>query len=168
LGATVVSVFADYQFHYPAAASDVETTSFCLLQFRNGVRFEMELGSAWMYPKPRFHVRGANGGFRKYGVDPQEAAIKLGAVGVPVPEDPARYQMKIQMEGGVREVSVEPVPGRYRTYYDNIGQALMGNAELLVKPAECLEAVRVIDAIVASAEQGVVQKITEKGEEEIL
>ena len=60
---------------------------------------------------------------------------------------------------------VEPIPGCYRTYYDNIGRVLMEGGKLLVKPEECLEAVRVIDAIVASAEAGAVQVIANIGEE---
>lgn len=152
-GPTVEWVFADYQFRYPESASDVESTSHCLLKFKNGVRCFIELGSAWIYPKPRYHVRGSDGGFRKYGLDPQEATIKLGAVGVPVPEDPARYQMKTKgREGEVQEVTVTPRHGAYRTYYDNIGAVLDLGEELLVKPEESLEVIKTIDAIVTSAE----------------
>ena len=154
-GAQVESVFADYQFRYPEADSDEESTAHCLLKFRNGVRFLIELGTAWMFPKPRFHVRGSLGGFRKYGVDPQEAAIKMGTVATPVPEDPARYQMKVNTpEGNTQEVGVQPRTGSYRTYYDNIGAVLARGEALLVKPEECLEAIKVIDAIVISAENG--------------
>ena len=154
-GPTVEWVFSDYQYRYPEAKSDVESTSHCLLKFRNGVRFFIELGSAWIFPKPRYHARGSLGGFRKYGVDPQEAAIKLGAVGVAVPEDPARYQMKIKGPGGeTQEIDVAPRNGSYRTYYDNIGAVLNRGDDLLVKPEECLEAIKVIDAIVKSAECG--------------
>ena len=121
----------------------------------------IELGSAWAFPKPRFDVRGSSGQFRKYGVDPQEDALKMGVAGVPIPEDVGRYQLKIRAaEGGLRDAPVKPVCGAYRKYYDNIAGVLLDGADLLVRPVEALEAVRVIDAIVASAETGEVIRLT--------
>ena len=158
-GATVASVQADFQYRHPVDQSDVESTSSIRLAFRNEIRFEMELGSAWAFPKPRYQVRGKKGGFRKYGVDPQEAAMKLGTFGMPIPEDPTRYHLRVQDAGGLREMPVVPEAGRYRTYYDNIAQVLLHGADLLVKAEECLDAVRVIDAIFASAKQGQVVKL---------
>lgn len=154
-GLGVKQVFADFQFHYPIERSDVESTAMIHLRFENDMRFFIELGSAWMYPKPRFHVRGEKGSFRKYGVDPQEAAMKLGTFGLSIPEDIARYQMRIKNEKGqTQELTVPVVPGCYRTYYDNIGAVLVHGADLLVKPEQCLDAIRVLDAVFQSAERG--------------
>ena len=153
-GPTVRSVFADFQYRYPADKADVESTALIQLRFENGVCFVMELGSSWIYPKPRFHVRGSLGGFQKYGVDPQEAAMKLGTFGLPIPEDIARYHMRLRKSSGENsEISVTPVVGCYRTYYDNVGAALSRHEELLVKPEFCLEAIRVIDAIFLASER---------------
>ena len=165
-GSTVTSVFADQQFRYPPGESDVESTCLCLLRFAGGVRVLIELGSAWAFPKPRFDVRGSNGQLRKYGVDPQEDALKLGVAGVPIPEDVRRYRLKVRSaEGGLREVPVEPVCGSYRAYYDNISKVLLDGVELLVKPEEALGSVRVIDAIVASAETGEAISLVEERKE---
>ncbi len=154
-GVKVSQVFADFQFHYPTERSDVESTAMIHLRFENGIRFFIELGSAWMYPKPRFHVRGEKGSFRKYGVDPQEAAMKLGTFGLSIPEDVARYQMRIKNEKGqTQEPQVPVVPGCYRTYYDNIGAVLAHGADLLVKPSQCLDAICVLDAVFESAKRG--------------
>ncbi len=165
-GSTVVAVFADHQYRYPTKDADVESTCLCLLRFADGARVLIELGSAWAFPKPRFDVRGSSGQFRKYGLDPQEDALKLGVAGVPIPEDVGRYQLKVRAaEGGLREVPVKPVCGCYRSYYDNISEVLLDGVELLVKPEEALEAVRIIDAIVASAETGEVIGLTEERKE---
>ena len=100
-------------------------------------------------------MRGEKGSFRKYGVDPQEAAMKLGTFGLSIPEDMARYQMRIKNEKGqTQEPIVSVVPGCYRTYYDNIGAVLTQGADLLVKPDQCLEAIRVLDAVLLSAKSG--------------
>lgn len=153
-GPTVETVFADLQYRYPKDKADVETLALIHLRFANGTRFFIELGSAWMYAKPRFQVRGSRGSFRKYGVDPQEAAMKAGVFGMPIPEDPARYHLRVTDDHGQTvERSVSPEFGEYRTYYDNVGAALARGEELLVKPEECLEAIRVIDAIRRSAER---------------
>ena len=153
-GPTLETVFADLQYRYPKDKADVEALALIHLKFANGVRFFMELGSAWMYAKPRYHVRGSLGSFRKYGIDPQEAAMKAGVFGVPVPEDPARYHLRVRDDRGQTVAQpVSPAFGRYRTYYDNVGAALVRGEELLVKPEECLEAMRVIDAIRLSAER---------------
>jgi len=150
----VKRVFADFQYHYPAEKADVESTAMIHLQFSNDIRFFIELGSAWMYPKPRFHVRGEMGSFRKYGVDPQEAAMKLGTFGLSIPEDPARYQMRIRnAKGKTEESSVSILPGKYRTYYDNIGASLAHGEGGLVQPERCLEGIRGLDAVLLSAQR---------------
>ena len=80
--------------------------------------------------------------------------MKAGVFGMPIPEDPARYHLRvIDDHGQTVERSVSPEFGEYRTYYDNVGAALARGEELLVKPEECLEAIRVIDAIRRSAER---------------
>jgi len=165
-GPTVQSVFADFQYDYPPDVADVETTAFCMLRFENGVRFRIELGTAWAYPKPRFHVRGSNGSLRKYGIDPQEAAMKLGTFGMPIPEDPARYEMKVRgADGGMHDVPVTPIPGSYRAFYDSVGQALSTGGEMPVDPRECLAGVRVFEAIFRSAaERRVVALTVRQGE----
>jgi len=160
-GPTVETVFADFQYRYPKDKADVEALALIHLRFANGVRFLVELGTAWMYPKPRYHVRGSIGSFRKYSVDSQEAAMKMGVCGLPVPEDPARYQMRVRSESGQTiDQPVSPLVGSYRTYYDNVGAAIVHGADLLVKPADCLEAIRVLDAIRLSAEREEVVKLT--------
>ncbi len=165
-GGKVASVFADRQYRYATAKSDVESATEALVQFEGGIRFSMSLGSAWIFPKPRFEMRGANGGFRKWGVDPQEAAIKLGNAGLPVPEDPARYELDLGGKDGQRvRVPVTPEPGCYRAYYDNIAGVLLRNEPLLVNPEGCLKAIRVIDAIIASSENGEVVRLIDTGDE---
>ena len=165
LGTEVTSVFADFQYRYDPSLSDVESSAEILIRFASGIRFLTSLGSQWAFRKPRFELRGSEGGFRKWGVDPQETAIKLGNVGLPVPEDPERYELHLNREGsGEVRVPVTPVPGNYRAYYDNIADVLVNNGELMVKSEECLGAIGVIDAIMASAERGEVVRMETKGE----
>ena len=87
--------------------------------------------------------------------------MKLGAFGLPVPEDPARYQMRVQNEQGQTvERPVAVAPGQYRVYYDNIGAALAHGEDLLVKPEGCLDAIRVLDAVFESAQREEIVKLT--------
>ena len=87
--------------------------------------------------------------------------MKMGVFGVPVPEDSARYQMRIQNEGGQTvDQPVQIVQGGYRAYYDNVGAAIARGEELIVKPEECLEAIKVIDAIKLSGDREEAVKLT--------
>ncbi len=54
----------------------------------------------------------------------------------------------------VKEMTLETIPGNWKAYYQNISDVLNKGAELAVKPAEVRENMRLIDAIVKSAETG--------------
>jgi len=81
---------------------------------------------------PRFHLRGTQGGYLKFGVDPQEAALtKITRI------DDAKWGQEKQTDWGVLHVGIEggtvsrPVPslvGDYRLYYAGIRDALLGKS----------------------------------------
>lgn len=95
--------------------------------------------------RPRFHLRGTKGNFRKKGVDPQEAALNhLTRIGPGVwGEEPvAKWGLlSVDVDGGMVTRPVEPVPGDYRLYYAGIRDALLGIAPM--PPATAADAWRV-------------------------
>lgn len=146
------SVFADFQYRIPE--QDVETASFTLVRFANGVRYAIEVGGISAIPKPRWFVRGRNGAYIQYGLDQQEPALKEGRVGpLPLPSESAP-QMRVLQDGELRDVPVEIVPGNYLEFYRNIVAAIRGEAELAVQPENVLESVRLILAAAESARTG--------------
>ena len=60
----------------------------------------------------------------------------------------------------VKEITLEYIPGNWKAYYQNIADVLNKGAELAVKPEEIRENMRLIDAVIESAEKGVSVKIS--------
>jgi predicted dehydrogenase len=106
---------------------------------------------------PRFHLRGTNGNYWKYGVDPQEAALgKIARI-----EDPAWGRepaaswgmLHVGIEGGSVSRPVEPIPGDYRRYYAGIRDAMLGKAPAPVMALDAWRVARLLEWAVESSEQ---------------
>lgn len=109
-------------------------------------------------PGPRFILHGNDGSFVKYGTDPQEEALKLGAN----PNQPnwgkepeANWGYINTQSGDLRlQGQIESLPGNYSRFYENIFEAIRNKAELLVKPEQAMEGIRIIEAAMESSKQG--------------
>lgn len=104
-------------------------------------------------PGPAFAVYGSNGSFVKYGMDPQEGAIKAGRT----PDEPNWDAEAPEMYGtltthaGAR--AIPTIPSSYTHYYENIRDAMGGTAQLAVTPAHALDVMRALELAVASSRQ---------------
>lgn len=105
----------------------------------------------------RFVIHGAGGSFLKNALDPQEEPLRRGiAPGGPGwGEDPEAHWGTLYLASdptpGGRKIKTEP--GDYREFYANVRDAMLGKAELLVKPQQALDAIRAIElAFESSAE----------------
>lgn len=100
-------------------------------------------------PGPRFQLHGTEGSFVKHGLDPQEDALKLG--GSPKSEgwgeEPEELWGTINTQAcGVHlRGRVETDAGDYAAFYRNVADAIRGRAELIVKPEEAANTIRVIE-----------------------
>ena len=56
--------------------------------------------------------------------------------------------------GETRQTEVEPVPGRWRSYYENVAAAVLGREEPAVTCESVCEVVRVLEAAAESAASG--------------
>lgn len=94
---------------------------------------------------PRYWICGDKGSYTKYGLDPQEAAMKDG--GDPnMPNwgtEPESEWGKLTTEHGERKIPT--IAGDYRHYYANVRDALLGKAEIAVTPQQAIDVMRVID-----------------------
>jgi scyllo-inositol 2-dehydrogenase (NADP+) len=131
-------------------ATDAESEALVVVGFGGGRTGVCDFSSMASIDKPRFYVRGTCGTFCKWGLDPQELAMRAGDIDA-AHEDPALYGTL--SDGRVR-TTVETLPGRWRSYYENIAAALRGESEPVVKPADMRRTMRVIDAAFRSAEAG--------------
>jgi scyllo-inositol 2-dehydrogenase (NADP+) len=101
-------------------------------------------------PGPRYVLHGVNGSFVKYGIDPQEQALKEG--GIPGTAGWGREDEKLwgkintAVNGLHLEGKIETVPGDYLAYYQNVYEAIRESKPLVVKPEQSREGIRLIEA----------------------
>jgi predicted dehydrogenase len=104
---------------------------------------------------PRYVLHGTEGSFIKYGIDPQEAALKSG--GNPFGESWGREPeaawgtLNTSIGGLHVRGKIETEAGNYAAYYDNIYDAIRRQAPLAVTPQQSLDVIRVIAAAFEAA-----------------
>jgi scyllo-inositol 2-dehydrogenase (NADP+) len=99
---------------------------------------------------PRYILHGTEGSFIKYGLDPQEQALKDGKMpgssgwGVEGKEHWGKLNSAL---GHLHyEGLVETLPGNYTEFYKNVFGAIRNNEPLAVKPEESRDGIRLIEA----------------------
>jgi predicted dehydrogenase len=103
---------------------------------------------------PRYILHGTEGSFLKWGLDPQEDALKKG--GLPGQPDwgtePASEWGVLNTQVGELHFkgTVETLPGAYQQFYENLYDAITLKVLLSVKPEESLEVIRIIQAAIES------------------
>jgi predicted dehydrogenase len=131
--------------------------SFTLRLRYEGFQVTLAANSLSSLARPRFHLRGTKGNYWKWGVDPQEAALKK----ITRIDDPAWGlepaadwgTLKVDVEGSAITRPVEPVPGDYRLYYAGIRDALLGVAPAPVTTLEAWRVARLLEWARESSEQ---------------
>ena len=105
--------------------------------------------------RPRFALHGSEGGFVKYGLDPQEPAMKAGGsandpdYGV---EDASQYGV-LTLADGTRETIVTE-RGDYRRFYSGVGQAIAEGSAPPVTAADAVLGLRIMELARESARKG--------------
>jgi len=100
---------------------------------------------------PSFALHGTKGSFVKYGLDPQEAALKAGRT----PDEPdwdvepAELYGKLTSPEGTR--TIPTTPSSFTHYYENLRDAILGKAQLAVTPERALDVMRGLELAVASS-----------------
>jgi len=106
---------------------------------------------------PRYSIHGTEGSFMKYGIDPQEQALKEGKIpGAPGwgAEDKLHWgKLNTTLQGVHIEGAIETLPGNYLAFYQNVFEAIRENKPLAVKPEESRDVIRLIEACYESNEK---------------
>jgi len=131
--------------------------SFDLILHYDDLKVTLKAGMLVREPSPRFILHGAKGSFVKYGIDPQEDALKRGFKPSESNwgEEPRELWGKLntQIDGLHVEGKVETVAGCYQAFYQNIADAISGHTELAVKPEEARNTIRIIELAIQSNKQ---------------
>jgi predicted dehydrogenase len=105
-------------------------------------------------PGPLYVVHGVNGSFVKYGIDPQEEALKLhqipGSPGWGVEPEKFWGKLNTEINGLHYEGKTETLPGNLLGYYQNIYEVLREGKELAVKPEQAMNVIQLIEAAMKS------------------
>ena len=102
-------------------------------------------------PGPTFAVHGTNGSFVKYGLDPQEAALKAGRTPDESHWDTEPSEMHGTLTTPEGSRMIPTIPSSFTHYYENIRDAILGKAQLAVIPAQALNVMRGLELAVVSS-----------------
>jgi scyllo-inositol 2-dehydrogenase (NADP+) len=152
-------VYAESDIRRPGAQADDDT--FIALTHTSGVRSHLYVSATTAQLGPRLRVLGSKAGYVKYGLDPQEAALREGRR----PGTAADWGTEAEelwgrvgsgespLTGGGRP---EPtLPGDYPAYYAAVTRALTEDGPNPVTALEAAAALDVLEAARRSARDGV-------------
>ncbi|MFJ4812243.1 Gfo/Idh/MocA family oxidoreductase [Streptomyces longwoodensis] len=153
----VVSVYAESDVRRPGAEADDDT--FIALTHANGVRSHLYVSATTAQLGPRLRVLGSAAGYVKYGLDPQEAALREGLrPGPGWGEEPEELWGRIGSGESPVTSGGDPVhslPGAYPAYYAAVAAALRDGGPNPVTALEAAAALDVLEAARRSARDGV-------------
>jgi scyllo-inositol 2-dehydrogenase (NADP+) len=138
------------RLHHDYADRDVDSHAMVVVGFEGGATAVVDAGGMHFIQKPRIQAFGREGAFVKHGLDPQETAMRAGDIDSAVEATENYGRLRTAQE----DRSVPTVPGRWRSYYENVADALAGRAELAVKPQSVRRDIAVLDAAFRSARTG--------------
>ncbi len=107
---------------------------------------------------PRYILHGTEGSFLKWGLDPQEEALK----DCRYPNEPnwgaepkkLWGKLNTEMNGLHYTGRIETISGNYQTYYNNIYEVVRNNGKLIVKPEQSLDLMKIIEGAIESNKRG--------------
>ena len=148
----VRTVYAQADVRRPGAAADDDT--FIALEHTGGVRSHLWMSAVTPQLGPRLRVSGSTAGYVKYGLDPQEAALREGmrpGPGWGAEPESAWGRLGAGDPGGGRPVPT--LPGDYPAYYAAVGAALRHSTPPPVTAGEAAATLRVLEAAAKSAHE---------------
>ena len=122
--------------------------------------FNATLSAGMLVPEvsPRYILRGTEGSYIKYGMDPQENTLKSGKNPLSkdwgVEEKENWGKLHLFEDGEIHTEDVETEVGGYENFYKNIADAISGTDDLAVTPDQGREVIRMIELAQESHELG--------------
>jgi scyllo-inositol 2-dehydrogenase (NADP+) len=154
----IETVYCRMHHDYDPARSDTESEALVIITFADGRTGVCDLSGMTAISKPRFYAKGDRATFQKFGLDPQENAMKAGDIDSAI-EDPANYG---RLKGPDGERTAPTLPGRWRNFYENIADVLARGAAPAVTLSSVRRQISVMDAALRSAQTGQVVRLEQK------
>jgi predicted dehydrogenase len=130
---------------------------FNLALYYGELKVSLEAGVFVREPGPRYAIHGRQGSFVKYGLDPQEEALKRGIS--PGGNDWGEEGesgfglLYTELGGKIIREKVRTLPGNYMGFYDNVADVINGRAPMAVTPLQARNVVRILELALESSEQ---------------
>jgi scyllo-inositol 2-dehydrogenase (NADP+) len=146
-------VYAEVRRQRPGAQAD---DSFQVHLLYPSVKVLLKAGTLVCEPSTRFLLYGTEGSFLKYGLDPQEEALKQG--GSPAQpnwgtEPESAWGTLTRCEGELQRTKYPTLAGCYQDYYENVYRAIRGTEALAVTPQQAREVIRLIELARQSSDE---------------
>lgn len=114
-----------------------------------GLKVTLKAGMLVKVSGPTYVLYGDHGTFIKYGMDVQEEALKKG-LKPNTPDwgiEPEAIWGKLTTEENGTDVTstIKSEPGRYQDYFQNVYDAIAEEKELIVKPDQARQTIRIIE-----------------------
>ena len=141
----VEGVHAEVLTRREGGVADDDTT--VLLEHRSGVRTQLWMNGMAAQVGARFHVLGSTSAYTSWGLDPQEAQLRDGAL--PTDDGFGVYgEDRWGLLGVDGEVVALPTQaGKYATFYELLAEALLHGGPLPVDPRDALRSLEIIELI---------------------
>ena len=142
------AISADVRIEREGAATD---DAFDVTLHYPGMRALLRASMLAASPGPTFAVHGTRGSFVKYGLDPQEEALKSGRS----PDEPnwdaepPDRHGKLTTPEGTR--TIPTIPSSFTHYYENVRDAIQGTAPPAVTTEQMLDVMHGLELALASS-----------------
>jgi len=142
--------------------AEVETDDDCFvaLSFANGVRAHLWASVMCRIKGHRFRLSGERGSFEKYGLDPQEDALRAGLRPGTADwgkDNPGQFgAILTEVNGSTVDEKIETTPGAYEKYYSDVFDAVRSGGPPPVDPADALLTATIVEAAFKSATEKVI------------
>jgi scyllo-inositol 2-dehydrogenase (NADP+) len=155
------SVYAEVRTLRSGAGVDDDV--FVALNFPSQMVAHVWASSVASSPAPRFRLSGLKGSFEKYGLDPQEDALRAGrrpdSAEWGEESDSSWGHLYLGANGVVTKEKVVSERGNYGHFYANVASTLAGRGQLEVKPEQALLTTEIIEAAFKSSKNGRVEPV---------
>ncbi len=144
------AVYADLEMQRPHG----QAVDYFHVILRYGRKRAILHGASLVVAEPaRFTVHGALGSYTKFGMDPQEEALKRGEIpGSPGwGQDPQMGSLMTTKGDGFEQRQVPNIPGNFLAYYEGIRDAIVLGAPNPVTPEDGLAVINVLETGVKSS-----------------
>lgn len=142
-----ISVYAELKTRRENLPSDDDT--FLALQFANNICVHLWASLLVKVPSSRFRLIGTNGIYEKFGLDPQEDALRMGLTPGSANWGVENLECAGKLTTMINDVeinhSIISEPGCYNRYYEQMREAILGKGVVPVDPADAQLGLAVIE-----------------------